>query len=96
MLLLIVEIWLTVAAWRKGWRAWSLLPLGFTLLVAAVIGAAVEVSGGSIERVDIPVSLLLHVVCLGVLIGLAKRAPRRQLPAAPEVSVPTEEAVVGR
>ncbi|GEM_PF-2761323 len=75
MLLLIAEIWLTVKAWRKGWRAKALLPGGILVAVAFLMGVAVEGSGGSIEAV-IPLAILLELACVGVLIRLAMRAPR--------------------
>jgi hypothetical protein len=37
-MLLVLEIVLTVWAWRKGWKAWSLLPLGIVAGVGFIIG----------------------------------------------------------
>jgi hypothetical protein len=74
-MLLIVEIWLTVKAWRKGWRAKALVPGGILLAAVFLMGVAVEGSGGSIEAV-MPLGLLLELACIGVLIRLATRAPR--------------------
>ena len=44
---LILEIVLTIAAWRRGWRGWALLPLCICLLVGLVMGSAIASSGGS-------------------------------------------------
>lgn len=90
MLLLMVEIGLTVAAWRKGWRAKALLPLGILMAVAFLMGLAAEGSGGSIEAV-MPLLLLLELACIGVLIRLAMRAPRFiASPTRAEAHVATE------
>lgn len=75
-MLLIIEIFLTVAAWRNGWRALALLPLGVTVLFGFLLGAAVQASGGSIQAAY-PVAFLADLINLGVLIGLSTRAPRR-------------------
>ena len=75
-MLLILEIGLTVAAWRKGWRAWALVPLGGVLGMGFLIGVAVGASGGTIEHV-FPLVLLLDLACVGVLIRLAVRGPRQ-------------------
>ena len=44
-MLLIIEIWLTVAVWRKGWKGWALLPAGIMMLVALVAGVVAGLSG---------------------------------------------------
>lgn len=89
-MLLILEIWLTVAAWRKGWRGWALLPLGIGGGIAILIGAAVGASGGSIDQAT-PALLLFDLACIGTLIGMVARAPRRaQLPDLPEARMPAK------
>ena len=94
-MLLILEIWLTVKAWRKGWRAWALLPLGIVMAVAFLIGVAVGASGGSVGNAY-PVALLVELAGIGALIRLATRAPRQtQLPSMSEAGVPVEVATGG-
>lgn len=88
--MLLFEIWLTVVAWRKGWRMYALLPLGIGMIVAFLVGMAVGASSGSIEHTA-PVFFLLDLICLGVLIGMAIRKPQRvQSAEMPEVGVPAE------
>ena len=72
--MLIIEIALSVAAWRKGWKAWALLPLGVVIGIEALIWVAVGASGGSIEQAA-PMLIGLDLVGMGVLIGLATREP---------------------
>ncbi len=89
-MLLILEIVLTVAAWRKGWRAWALMPLGVGMSVAFLIGVAIGASGGTAEHVT-PLFLLLDLACVGVLIRLAVRGPQQ----APSLGIPeTRETAV--
>jgi uncharacterized membrane protein YfcA len=78
MLTLLVEIALTIAAIKRGWKksvAW--LPIGITYFVCFVIGLAVGASGGSVEDV-IGLVLLIELICIGVLIAMVVRAPHRQ------------------
>ena len=48
-MILILEIWLTIKAWQKGWRGWALLPLAFALTAGFAIGATAAASGESLE-----------------------------------------------
>lgn len=68
-MLLFLEIALTIAAWKKGWRARALLPLAGAFLVALLGGAVVGASGGSIEDARILAFLcdLGAVIALGVM-----------------------------
>jgi hypothetical protein len=67
-MLLILEIMLTVTAWRKGYKGFALLPVGLAILAGVSIGAnnpGADVF--SVIWVDI-----LAIVVLGVMIALAK------------------------
>ena len=37
-MLLLLEIWLTITAWRKGYKALALIPLGLAVLIGFSIG----------------------------------------------------------
>jgi len=39
-MLLIVEIILTIVAWRKGWKWLSLIPLGIAVIIGFGLGAS--------------------------------------------------------
>lgn len=80
----ILEIVLTVMAWRRGWRARALAPFAVLAPVSFLTGAAIGVSGGSVEAA-IPVFLLLDFVCVGVLWWLVAH-PRRRTEPGPESS----------
>jgi hypothetical protein len=92
MLMSLLEVWLTVVAWRKGWRARALVPLAATVISAMLIGFSVGLAGGSIKPVT-PVFLLLEFACLGVLIAMATRAPKVDQSAQTVEAVGREIAV---
>lgn len=48
-MLIIVEIILTVWAWRKGWGWWSLIPPGVAIAVMVFIEVGIIIGGGSVE-----------------------------------------------
>ena len=74
-MLLILEIALTVAAWRKGWRFRALVPLASAWVISFLMGASVGLAGGTIDKLA-PLLILLELTCTGVLIALASRSPR--------------------
>jgi hypothetical protein len=77
-MLLIVEIVLTVFAWRKGWKAWALLPLGIVMCIGFFVG--IMIGAGSITNdVLLPLSLLFDGTATVVLIILAIHAPASAL-----------------
>ena len=50
-MLLIIEIALTISAWKKGWRGRALLPLGVAGAIALIIGGAMGASGATTQDV---------------------------------------------
>jgi hypothetical protein len=81
MLMLIIQISLTVSAWRKGWKGWALLPMAIELTLAFIVGAAVGASGGSVEDLWGPF-FLVDLLTVAALITMACRAPRKEAQAA--------------
>jgi hypothetical protein len=77
VMLLLAEIGLTVAAWKKGWRAKALLPAGVSLTLGLLLGIAIGLGGGTIEAAA-PVAVLADLAAIGVLIGMVRRAPNAQ------------------
>jgi hypothetical protein len=68
-MLLILEIVLTVAAWRKGWRGWALVPMVSVFVLALLIGAMAVASGSSeAELQELSIQFIfLDFICVGVL-----------------------------
>ena len=83
-MLLILELGLTIAAWRRGWRFRALIPLAGLMGVAFLIGVAVEVAGGTFENVT-PLVILLDLATVGMLVVLTSRAPANARVAPAEV-----------
>jgi hypothetical protein len=65
MLLLIVEVLLTVAAWRKGWKGWALLPWAVCFFTVFIGGAFIGAAGGPVDEAAIMgLGTLLEIVLL--------------------------------
>ena len=75
MLMLIIELWLTVAAWRKGWRGYALLPVAFAFVTGLFIGMGAGANGRTLADI-MPLAVVLDLVCIGVLIRMAVRGPQ--------------------
>ena len=75
-MLLIAEILLTIAVWRKGWRGWALLPMAIVLGLAFIIGS-VAGAGGASEETLLAVGLILDFAGIAALIMMTARAPKR-------------------
>ena len=74
-MLIIVEIILTIAAWRKGWRWLALLPLSGVLGIAFLIGFLAG-AVGSEQDLIIP-CLLLDLSGLIALIVMTAQKPKK-------------------
>ena len=74
-MLLILEIILTVFAWRKGWRWLALLPIGIGILIGFFMGFGVGASGGSIDSIK-GISLVFDIVVVIVLIIMCVKGPK--------------------
>ena len=66
-MLLVMEIMLTISAWKKGWKGFALLPLALVLLLAASLGQNVELAD------SFALGLGLDIVCIVVLLLLNMR-----------------------
>ncbi len=71
----ILEIILTITAYRKGWKAIALIPIGVTLLVGVMSGLAIRAGAGSLQAAA-PVGFIADVICVAVLAGLTSRGPK--------------------
>jgi uncharacterized membrane protein YfcA len=90
--MIILEIALTIAAWRKGWRLRALVPLASAITVGFLMGAAVGAAGGAIDNV-MPLFFVTELVCLGALIVMANRTPiNARVPKGIEESALVETA----
>jgi hypothetical protein len=76
-----LDIILTVFAWRRGWKAWALLPIGITFLAGLLIGFSEETIG---------VILAIGLAEIGTLIYMIARPRKKkqQLALANDFSSP--------
>jgi uncharacterized membrane protein YfcA len=72
--MLIIEIILTIFAWRKGWRWKSLLPLGIALGLGFLFGFAIGVSGGDLDSAK-GLAVILDIGAIIALIVMITKAP---------------------
>ena len=68
-MLLIIEIILTIFAWRKGWKWLALLPVG----ICVAIGFFIGFTGGNLDGVVVIVPDLIATL---VLILMVIKAPK--------------------
>ena len=73
-MLMIIEIILTVAAWKKGWKAIALLPMGIAILIGFFTGIAVGASGGSSDALLV-LMFFVELVGIVVLATMSKKGP---------------------
>lgn len=78
-----LEIGLIITAWRRGWKAWSLLPLGVVVGIGFLIGLAIGASGASAGSV-VAISIALDITCIGILIGMVVRPRKATQSVRPE------------
>lgn len=74
-MLLILEIMLTIAAWKRGWKALALIPVGLAFLVGLVIAGSMEPGADPSEI--LPFALVgdgLAIVALVVMSMTGRRA----------------------
>jgi len=78
-MLLILEIGLTIAAWRRGWKSRALLPLAIAVGVGFMAGIFIGIAGGSTGEALV-ICTLLDVVCIGVLTGMVVKPRQAEKP----------------
>jgi hypothetical protein len=69
-MLLFLEVVLTVRAWRKGWGAWALAPVGALAAVAFAMGALIGP-----EVLHSPLPIVLELAACAGLVGLNVAEP---------------------
>jgi uncharacterized membrane protein YfcA len=81
---MILEIILTIVAWRKGWRWLALLPMGVGGGIGALIGLGIGLSGASQSQLQsaMPVFLIFDIIAVVVLIVMICKP--RTLPTPPK------------
>jgi hypothetical protein len=79
-MLLILEIGLTIAAWKRGWKGWAVLPLVIAFFIGFFWGL---VNGGPLEEL-LGFGIIFDVLCIVALIVMIAR-PRRKASCPPAI-----------
>jgi len=69
-MLLILEIILTIRAWRKGWKGLALIPGAIAVGIGMAIGASSGPSGPDMGSLVVT-SLVIDGTCIAVLAAMA-------------------------
>jgi hypothetical protein len=67
-MLLVLEIMLTMTAWRKGYKGYALIPVGLVFLTGVLIG----LSNPGADALSVIWIDILAIVVLSVMIAVAK------------------------
>ena len=83
-MLLILEIALTIWAWRRGWKTWSLVPLGAAIGIAFLLGFA----GVALDEASLMWLLPDLAAIISLIVMVSKGRQVQAKPAtAPETTV---------
>ena len=87
-MLLILEVLLTVSAWRKGWGPMALLPIAIGVPVGVLVATATQ---------SMASAFVVDLLITGTLIAMSYNGRKPQLtaqpaPAAPAQDVPRQNA----
>jgi len=74
--MLLIEIILTIFVWRKGWKWWSLLPVGIAFLAGILIGMGAGMAGGNIDNIG--PAVLLDLFAIIALIVMLVKGPKEK------------------
>jgi Na+-transporting methylmalonyl-CoA/oxaloacetate decarboxylase beta subunit len=79
--MLFLETLLTIIAWKKGWQAMALLPMGIGIVVAYLFGmvcAATNVSMGTVYGIGIAFDIAVLLILLGMIGAKSENAVKGQ------------------
>ena len=94
--MLILEIALTVAAWKRGWKALALLPPACVLGLGFALGLSSGSTGMSQDTAThlAPLLDIMGIVVLGVMVAARKPINQLQPPQVSPMSYPAPQASV--
>jgi hypothetical protein len=75
-MLIIVELILTVFAWRKGWRWKALIPVACTISLGLFAGTAIGLSGGQLSGATNVLFFFGDLASTAILIVLCVKKPK--------------------
>jgi hypothetical protein len=92
--MLFLEIFLTIAAWKRGYKGWALLPFLFAVAIGFIIGASSPQSleGDKVWNyiwIDIlAVVALVIMIAAGNSVKIAKEADETEEPLSSKAELP--------
>lgn len=92
-MILMIEILMTVNAWKRGWKAWALMPIIIGVMTAFLVGVSMAEAGddGSFMALGLMVDLGI-ITSLGVMIASrSKKAVEGQSSAEAHAEEPDVE-----
>ena len=75
-MLIVIQIILTVVAWKRGWKVKSLLPIGIGMVLAFGIGLPAALAGVPEHNILMPL-LLIDLGMLVSIIVMIFRKPKK-------------------
>lgn len=75
-MLMVLEIILTILAWRKGWRWKALIPVAIAAGIAFFGGVAIATSGGT--AVNNGIFIIIDILLVITQAVLVSKAPRQE------------------
>jgi uncharacterized membrane protein YfcA len=66
--MLIIEIILTIVAWRKGWNWLSLIPIGVAFCIGLILGASSQ--GQPVDVMTVVIWDILAIIALIVMVAV--------------------------
>lgn len=91
-MILILEIVLTIIAWRKGYKGYALLPLGIVFLIAFMVGFSTPELSESADLSFIVLDLMA-IVALVIMVATAKKPDAFEIEEQVEYVEPEESPV---
>lgn len=81
--MLIIEIILTIVAWRKGWNWLALIPTGVAFCIGLLLGATA--SQGNVDVMSVIIWDILAIVALVVMVAVNPPGKKINPPTTPTV-----------
>lgn len=73
--MLILEIILTIIAWRKGWKWLSLVPMAMPIIIGFFTGVGIGLSGGSVDEIP-GFMIIFDIIAVIALIIMCFKSPK--------------------
>ena len=92
---ILLQIGLTIWAWKAGWKAWALVPGGCFLAIGFMLGFVENVSGVVLSEMAGIFALGQHValMALALMVATGSRDRKSQVLSEADISIPPNHVV---